>query len=216
MRWRSFRRVEQRDAPAGKPPVGLELRLPRAACTDTAAEPLQVLPHAAHARQVVLELRELHLQLALGRDRVLRENVQVQLCPVDDARIECVFEVALLRRVELVVDDHTLGTRLAEARLQLLELALADVGPLRRACAPLDDRADRLHARGAGEFLDFGQLAVGVDTLSQHREDEPALGLRGTCDHCGRLCPVQPSIHSSRSEPSSWSTFGRNRGTKRR
>ena len=107
--------LEQRDPPACEPAVGLELRLARAARADAAAETLEVLPHPAHARQVVLELRELDLQLALGRDGVLREDVEDQLRAVDDSRVERVLEVALLRRVELVVDDHALGARLAEA-----------------------------------------------------------------------------------------------------
>jgi hypothetical protein len=51
-----------------------------------------VLPHAAHARQVVLELRELDLELALGAPRVLREDVQDQLCAVDHAGAELVLE----------------------------------------------------------------------------------------------------------------------------
>jgi hypothetical protein len=45
-----------------------------------------VLPHAPHARKVVLELRELDLQLALGAPRMLREDVEDQLRPVDDTR----------------------------------------------------------------------------------------------------------------------------------
>ena len=98
-----------------------------------------MLPHAAHARQVVLELRELDLQLPLGARRVLREDVEDQLRAVDDARVERVLEVALLRGIELVVDDHALGARLREALLQLLELALADVRALRRTRAVLHD-----------------------------------------------------------------------------
>ena len=77
-----------------------------------------------------------------------------------------------------------------EALLQLLELALADVRALRRPGAMLDDRADRLDAGRPRELLDLGELVVGVRTLSQHREDEPALGLRGTWNHRSRLCPL--------------------------
>jgi hypothetical protein len=49
----------------------------------------------------------------------------------------------------------------------------------------LDDAADRLDARRTGEFLDLGELLVGVHSLGQNREDEPALGLRRTWDHRG-------------------------------
>src|SRR4030095_6085034 len=84
--------AQQRDLPARDPARVLELRLtgaPRAdACTQrsgTAAEALEVLPHAAHAREVVLELRQLDLELALRGPRVLGEDVEDQLGPVDDS-----------------------------------------------------------------------------------------------------------------------------------
>ena len=106
---------QEDDPPAGDPPVGLELRLARTARPDAraeragaAAEPLEVLPHAAHARKVVLELRELDLELALGGHSVLREDVEDQLRAVDDARLQRVLEQPLLRRLELVVDEQHL------------------------------------------------------------------------------------------------------------
>ena len=74
-----------------------------------AAEALEVLPHAPHARQVVLELRQLDLELPLGAHGVLGEDVEDQLRAVDHARVERVLEVALLRRIELVVDEQALG-----------------------------------------------------------------------------------------------------------
>ena len=101
--------MSTRDAAPREPAVGLELRLAGAARADAAAEALEVLPHAAHARQVVLELRELDLELALGAHGVLGEDVEDQLRPVDDARLERVLEVALLRGLELVVDDQRLS-----------------------------------------------------------------------------------------------------------
>src|SRR3954447_22805392 len=64
--------LERRDAVAGEAAVGLDLRLARASGADAAvhtagAEALEVRPQAAHAREVVLELRELDQELALGR-----------------------------------------------------------------------------------------------------------------------------------------------------
>ncbi len=171
------------DPVAGQPAVGLELRLAGAARADAAAEALEVLPHAAHAGQVVVELRELDLELPLGGHRVLGEDVEDQLRPVDHARVEGVLEEALLRRVELVVDDQALGLELLEALLDLLELPLADVRALRGTGAVLHRPADGDHAGRARELLDLGELLGGIDALGEHCEDEPALRLRGTWNH---------------------------------
>src|SRR5205823_6923929 len=101
--------AEQRHAAPRDPPVALELRLARAARADAAAEPLEVLPQAPHPRQVVLELRELDLELALGAHGVLGEDVEDQLRSVDHARLERILERTLLHRAELVVDEQHLG-----------------------------------------------------------------------------------------------------------
>src|SRR5262249_20229080 len=161
-----------RDAAACETAVGLELRLTGAARADTAAEALEVLPHAAHAGKVVLELRELDLQLSLGGGRVLREDVEDQLRAVDHACAERVLEETLLRGIELVVDEQALGPRLFEGLLHLVELALADVGALCGPAAVLDDGADRLDAGGPRELTHLGQLLVGIHALAQHCEYE--------------------------------------------
>ena len=112
---------------AREPPVGLELALARAPRPDAAAEALEVLPHPAHAREVVLELRELDLELALGAPRVLREDVEDQLRAVDDARFERVLERSLLRRARARRRRAAPRPRCRRyAALQLRELALAD------------------------------------------------------------------------------------------
>ena len=116
-RWRSMpveAALEHRDASAREAAVGLELRLAGAARADAAAEPLEVLPHPPHPRQVVLELGELDLELALGADGVLGEDVEDQLRAVDHARAERVLEEALLHRVELAVDEQALCVRRRE------------------------------------------------------------------------------------------------------
>jgi len=162
-----------------------ELRLARAARAGAAAdvalaaaEALEVLPHAAHTREVVLQLRELDLELALGTAGVLREDVEDQLGAVDDPRVERVLEVTLLRRIELVVDDQRVRARLPERAFELLDLALADVRPLRRARAVLHDRADGPDAGRPRQLPDLGELLRRVRALSEHREHEPALGLK--------------------------------------
>ena len=166
-----------RDAAPGHAAVALELGLARAARADAAAEPLEVLPHAAHPRQVVLELGELDLELALGADGVLGEDVEDQLGAVDDPRRERVLERALLGRVELVVDDQHVGAAVGVERLQLLELALADVGLLVGAVALLHERLHRLDERGARQLAQLAELVLGVGSFREHGEQEPLLGL---------------------------------------
>ena len=150
--------AQQRHAPAREPAVGLELALAGASRPDAAAEALEVLPEAAHARQVVLELRQLDLELALGADGVLGEDVEDQLRPVDHARLQRVLERPLLHGRELVVDDQRLRARALERLLQLLELALADVGARVGPLAVLDELGHRLDARGARELAQLGEV----------------------------------------------------------
>ena len=80
MRRRAMRRsLSSCDSPGPRVPT------PGAERAAAAAEALEVLPLPAHPRQVVLELRELDLELALGADGVLGEDVEDQLRAVDDA-----------------------------------------------------------------------------------------------------------------------------------
>ena len=136
-----------------------------------------MLPHAPHAREVVLELRQLDLELALGRDGVLREDVEDQLRPVDDARVQGVLEPPLLRRRQLVVDDEHLGAGGRERGLQLLELPLADVRAWIRLRPVLHELADGVDARGPRELVELGELR-GFLGREQTRDREPALRLR--------------------------------------
>ena len=181
-----------RDAAPREPAVGLELRLAGAARADAAAEALEVLPHAAHARQVVLELRELDLELSLGASTA---------CWAKMSRISCVRSItrassAFSRKRCCAGSSSSSTSRLSALDSSKRSLSSSSLPlPTYVRCAGrarcCTTRADRLDARGARELLDLGELVVGVRTLSQHREDEPALGLRGTWNHRGRLCPLQ-------------------------
>jgi hypothetical protein len=43
--------------------------------------------------------------------------------------------------------------------------------------AVLDELSDRLDPRGARELLQFRELALRVDSLREHGDDEPTLGV---------------------------------------
>ena len=173
--------LEERYPRASEAPVGLELTLTRASSPDAASEALEVLPQAAHARQVVLELRQLDLELALRAACVLREDVEDQLRAVDDARLQRVFEGPLLRRAQLVVDEQRFGVGVGERLLQLRQLPLPDERARIRVHAILDDLADRLDARRPRELRELAELVGRIRALREDGEKEPALRLRPGC-----------------------------------
>ena len=108
--------AQRRDAVARQPAVRLDLRLPRAPRADPAAEALEVAPQAAHAREVVLELGQLHLQLALRAARVRGEDVEDHRRAVHHRQAQRLLEVALLAGAQLVVArDHVRVARLRRA-----------------------------------------------------------------------------------------------------
>ena len=150
-----------------------------------AAEPLEVLPHAAHARQVVLELRELDLELALGADGVLGEDVEDQLRAVDDPRVERVLERALLDGLELVVDEQDVGAGVLEAVFSSASLPLPTYvrGSGRAACctsSPTGSTPRSAPARGARRARPRRRL-LSASTAST----KPRSGSRPGADRAG-------------------------------
>ena len=145
------------------PPVRLELRLARAAGPDPAAGPAQVGPQAGQARQLVLELGQLHLEPAFVGLGVQGEDVEDQAAAVDDLDVEELLEGALLRGRQLVVGDQDVEAGLALGRGELLGLALADVPVGVDVAAVLPLGADDLGAGGGGQVGELGQRVVGAD-----------------------------------------------------
>jgi succinyldiaminopimelate transaminase len=176
--------AQQLDAPSRHAAVALELRLAGPAGADAgahgaaaAAQALEVLPRATHAREVVVELSELDLQLAFGADRVLGEDVEDQLCAIDHTGGECVLQRPLLRRRELVVHDQNLRAGLLVGGLELLELPLADVRAAIRTRAVLRELADRLDARGLCQLAELREPILRIHGWFEHGEGESALQL---------------------------------------
>jgi hypothetical protein len=180
-RRRAFRRVARCLPSASSRSLSRPIRLlglARASGADAAAEPLEVLPHPPHPRQVVLELRELDLELALGAASVLGEDVEDQLRAIDHPCLEQVLETPLLTRRELVVDDQRLGARLPERALELVELPLADVGARIRPQPRLHEGRDGIDAGRPRQLADLGEFLAGIGSLGQDGDDEPTLRIR--------------------------------------
>jgi len=114
----------------------------------------------------LLELRELHFQLAFVAARALREDVEDQPGAVEHATFDELLEVAFLRRRQRVVEQHQFGTVLGGQRADLVRLAAADEVTRIR---PVTPPADIGHRNGAGRT---GQLLELLDVL----------GIRGCAD----------------------------------
>jgi hypothetical protein len=92
-------------------------------------------------------LRQFHLQLAFTAAGVAGKNIQDELGAVDDARVDFIFNIALLGRGKLVVDQHQVGMDGSDSAGNLLELALADERGRIRTVAMLDEFAGNFRAR---------------------------------------------------------------------
>ena len=166
--------AQRRDPVAGEAAVGLDLGLARAPGADPAAEPLEVGPQPPHPRQVVLELGQLDLELALGRVGVVGEDVEDHRGAVDHRHPQRRLQVALLARRQLVVAGDHVGVAGGDLLLQLGELAAAEVavGVGRR---PLLDRLARgRHPGGAQQLLQLGERVALARGRRRSRSPAPA------------------------------------------
>ena len=165
------------DPVAREPAVGLDLGLARSSGADAATEPLQVGPQPAHAREVVLQLGELDLELALGGVRVGGEDIQDHGGPVDHRHPDCLLEIALLPGRQLVVARNQIRVGRRHVRLDLVELAGTDVAVRVRLIAPLDDLADGHDAGGQEQLAQLGELVLAA--FGQGSDHQRALSRAG-------------------------------------
>ena len=110
-------------------------------------------PHARQARQQVLVLRQLHLQLALARLGALGKDVEDQARAVEHAHAEFFLQHAHLRRGQFVVKYREVAVVGEDELAQFRHLALAEEGAWVGCGLVLQQRrnglaAGRLHERG--------------------------------------------------------------------
>ena len=77
--------------------IGFQLSFARTAGADAAAELRHLHAASGQSREQVLQLRQLHLELAFAGAGVAGEDVEDELGAVEDAGVEFAFQVALLR-----------------------------------------------------------------------------------------------------------------------
>ena len=172
--------LQAADLVADHPPVGLQLRLTRAAHSDAAPHAREVRPHPREPRQHVLQLRQLHLHPRLRGARARGEDVQDQLRTVHDPRADELLQVLALRRRELLVEDHQGGPALLHPVAQLLRLPLPHVEPRVRRVQPLRQGAHHLRSGGVGQPPSSVQVLLhGPERHRLHRRADQHRPLAG-------------------------------------
>jgi hypothetical protein len=161
--------LDERDSLLGLPAVGLKLRLTRATETDTTNTLTgKVGPHPGQPGQTVLKLSQLDLQASFVGLGSAGEDIEDQGRAVDDHDVQITLKVPLLAGREFAVDhDEVIVEVLAEV-LDLLQLALPDVGAGMWMRQPLGDGADDFNIDGLGQSREFLYGLGGI----------PGLGLR--------------------------------------
>jgi hypothetical protein len=135
------------DAPRNLPPIGFELRFTRAACADATSQLRHLDAMTCEAWQHVVQLRQFDLQLAFSRARVARKNVEDQLGAIDDSPLDDLFNIALLGRAEIVVEQENVGIHRGCRAGDFFKFARADQG---RWIGPVASLQDLAHNVGPG------------------------------------------------------------------
>jgi hypothetical protein len=87
-----------------------------------------VHPHTGQARQQVLQLRQLDLELRFPAAGAQRKDVENQLGPVHHPDAKRIFEALALSGREFIVEDDEIGIRFYGDCSKFLELSGTDVG----------------------------------------------------------------------------------------
>jgi hypothetical protein len=157
-----------------------------------------VRPQAAHAGEVVLQLRQLDLELALGAVGVVGEDVEDDGRAVDDRQAQLPLQVALLTGRELVVDGDDVGVGGLRGNLDLLDLARPDVGVRMRPIAVLDGLPDDRDACRAQQLAQLGEVLAVLER--RHAEGtllRPSLLLDDAGGARWRVATVTTTFHCS-------------------
>ena len=93
----------------------------------------------------------------------LRENIEDQAVPIDDARFQRLLKITLLARRQNVIENHELDAIGHHGLLKFLDLTAAHVH-LGIGTGALAGQADNWHRTGAfGEQAEFFETGVEID-----------------------------------------------------
>jgi hypothetical protein len=164
-------RLEASEAFAQSAAIDLELSLAGTASADAtaasaaAADSRKMRPLASESRLQITELRDLDLEFAFEGVRALREDIENQLAPIDDANLELAFEIARLRGGQRVVENSERRALCLRELADLRGLALADEGARVGGFEALANDTGDFGAGALSECFELVEGFVGADSL---------------------------------------------------
>jgi hypothetical protein len=145
------------DAPVDFAAIGFKLRFTGATCPDAAAELRHLNASSGKARQHVFKLCQFNLQLAFSAAGMAGKNIKNELGAIDDPRIYFFFNIALLGRRKLMIDENQIGINGNHSTGDFLELTFADERGGIRTVTMLDKFSGDLRAGGKDQLAKLSQ-----------------------------------------------------------
>ncbi len=151
------------DAAVNLAPVGFQLRFTRTTGANAAAQLRHLDAASGEPWEHVVELGQFHLQLSFPGAGVAGKNVENELGPVNDPRVHDAFDIALLRRREIVVEQDYVGGDRRGRSGNFFQLAFADESRRFGAIAMLHELTRDLRARAGGQRSQLVKRLFGTE-----------------------------------------------------
>lgn len=127
---------------------------------------------SGQSRQKIPKLSQLHLNLAFTGMRASGENIQNELCAIDDLEIRHLGNGAGLRRREILVEDHQVGSFLKRAHHHFFEFSLPEQIPLISLVSALCNSVKYADPGGFGQLVQLFQMLLLFGMTLRCRADQ--------------------------------------------
>ena len=114
-----------------------------------------------------MQLRQFDLELALSCAGVPGENVEDKLGAIDHAPLDNFFDIALLRRAEIVIEKEDVGIYRSGGASDFFELARTDQRGRIRPVPSLENLSDNFRASASRQRAQLGERFVCIELGDQ-------------------------------------------------